>query len=124
MTALRTGEMSMVERFPISLGWGADKNGVAVWAKDYDALAAELAAFEREYPDHFKLKAHIRELEGYRERCQAMCGNDKSRIRELEAENERLLSLVCQWSESCTGRNGSQAQCVEATADRGAEPNA
>jgi len=30
----------------------------------------------------------------------------------LEAENERLLSQVCQWSESCTGRHGSQEQCV------------
>lgn len=40
-----------------------------------------------------------------------------ARIRELEVENERLLSLVCQWSESCTGRHGSQMQCVESLDD-------
>jgi hypothetical protein len=34
------------------------------------------------------------------------------RIRELEAENERLMSLCQRWSEACTGCNGSQQQCV------------
>jgi len=38
--------------------------------------------------------ARIRELEGYRERCQAMCGNDKARIRELEA----LLTKFLVWN--------------------------
>jgi hypothetical protein len=28
-----------VKRFATSLGWGADKNGDAVWARDFDALA-------------------------------------------------------------------------------------
>lgn len=37
-----------------------------------------------------------------------------ARIAQLEAENGRLLSLVCQWSENCTGRHGSQMQCVTA----------
>jgi hypothetical protein len=34
------------------------------------------------------------------------------RIAALEAENERLLSLSQRWSEGCTGRHGSQEQCV------------
>lgn len=44
-----------------------------------------------------------------------------ARIRELEAENELLLSLVCQWSESCTGRHGSQVQCVESCSSLSAD---
>lgn len=36
-----------------------------------------------------------------------------ARIRELEAENEQLMSLCQRWSEHCTGRHGSQTQCVE-----------
>jgi len=60
-----------------------------VSASDYDAVRAERDAIDA---DHAKL------LRKYRE---------------LEADNERLLSLVCQWSESCTGRHGSQMQCVE-----------
>jgi hypothetical protein len=35
------------------------------------------------------------------------------RMDALETENERLMSLCQQWSESCTGRHGSQSQCVE-----------
>jgi len=35
-----------------------------------------------------------------------------ARIRTLEAENERLLSLCQTWSERCTGRHGSQMQCT------------
>lgn len=45
--------------------------------------------------------------------CEREVAERDQRIRELEAENERLLSLVRQWSESCTGRHGSQSQCVE-----------
>lgn len=37
-----------------------------------------------------------------------------ARIVDLEAENEKLLSLCQTWSESCTGRHGSQMQCVTA----------
>lgn len=29
-----------------------------------------------------------------------------------EADNERLLSLCQRWSEGCTGRHGSQQQCI------------
>ena len=48
----------------------------------------------------------------------------QARIRELEAENERLLSLTIRWSKSCTGRHGSQSQCVESCSanDRGDKP--
>jgi hypothetical protein len=35
--ALPAEELSMVRRFPVSLGWGADKNGDAVWARDFEA---------------------------------------------------------------------------------------
>jgi hypothetical protein len=60
-----------------------------------DALAAELADWMR-----------------MRNEAMAVATSNRARIRELETENERLLSLCQTWSESCTGRHGSQTQCV------------
>ena len=51
--------------------------------------------------------------ERLRESGDKVIESKNDRIRELEAENERLLSLCQRWSESCTGRHGSQTQCVE-----------
>jgi len=71
--------------------------------------AAELAAVHKALDENWVMHQRVVTAE--------------TRIAELEAENERLLSLVCQWSENCTGRHGSQSQCVEAGSalDRGAE---
>jgi hypothetical protein len=75
---------------------------------------------ETERPAHFRVVAEI-DYEELQEVCDANVKMRQEqeafyveRIAQLEAENERLMSQVCQWSEACTGRNGSQMQCVTA----------
>jgi len=94
---------------------------------ELEQLARDDLEFRREYlNDLSDAEARIAELEGYRERCQAMCGHDKSRIRELEAALRQIKSIHDELHQPCAEIMAAVAvadKALASTHDREAKHN-